>query len=43
MSQRSLAVRLKHAVSGLPGPLRTALTAALLAGGTARARLRGGG
>ncbi len=42
-SQRSLAVRLKHAVSGLPGPFRMALTTALLAGGTARARLRDGG
>jgi len=42
-SQRSLPVRLKRAVSGLPRPLRTALTTALLAGGTARARLRGGG
>ena len=39
-AQRSASVRLKHAVSGLPEPVRAALSAALLAGGTVRSRLR---
>ena len=39
-AQRSASVRLKHAVSGLPEPVRAAVSAALLAGGTVRSRLR---